>query len=152
MIASRDWAIAIDALEAGVEIAVSSALTVAAGWATEERGADADWTRDATAAMQRRMTQRDGYFARLALATERGWHVTASVEDNSFDVPYTLASATDSRRYKVGARRRFANGLSFTAGYRKTDVANDESGWLADTEQADLRFLYRRDRLQASAG
>jgi hypothetical protein len=36
--------------------------------------------------------------------------------------------------------------------YRRTDVENDRSSWLADTEQTDLRVMYRRPRLQLSAG
>jgi hypothetical protein len=101
---------------------------------------------------RRSTTDRDGYFARLALATDAGWQLTASIEDNSIDAPYTLASATASRRYRLGARRSFSSGLSLRANYRRTDVENDESNWLADTEQADLRLGYRHARWEASAG
>jgi len=146
------WNLATDGVEAGVEVAVSGAVTVAAGWSTERRDADYDWTLDASAAARRGSTERDGYWARLVVATTGGWQVTASVEDNSIDAPFALASATASRRYRVGARRRWTNGLSLSANYRNTDVENDESGWLADTEQADLRVLYNRSRLQVSGG
>jgi len=146
------WSLATDGLEAGVEVALGSALTVAAGWSTESRDADYDWALTATAAQRRSDTDRNGYFARLELATESGWRLTAGIEDNDIAAPYTLASPTDSRRYSATARRRWENGLSFNASYRNTDVANDESAWIADTEHADLRLSYRRERLQASAG
>jgi hypothetical protein len=146
------WSIDTDGLEAGVELALSSALTVAAGWSTETRDADFDWTLTARAAQRPTETDRDGYFARLELATESGWRLTASLEDNDIAAPYTLASPTDSRRYSVTARRRWQNGLSFNASYRNTDVANDESAWIADTEHTDLRLSYRRERLRLSAG
>jgi hypothetical protein len=42
--------------------------------------------------------------------------------------------------------------VSLTANYRRTDVENDDSGWLADTQQGDVRILYGRDGLQVSAG
>lgn len=144
--------IATDGLEVGVEIAVTGALTVAAGWSAENRDADYDWVLGATAVGRDSETERDGYFARLALATGAGWQLNASIEDNSIEAPYALASATASRRYRIGARRRWASGISLSANYRNTDVANDESGWLADTEQADLRVLYGRKPLQVSAG
>lgn len=146
------WAITTDGFEAGVELALSAAWTVAAGWSRERRDADYDWAFDALAAARHSATERDGYFARLALTTDGGWHVTASVEDDSIDAPYTLAAPTASRRYVAGARRRWSNGLSLSANYRDTDVENDESHWLADTEQADVRVLYARARLQTSAG
>jgi hypothetical protein len=146
------WHFATDGLEAGVEVAVTSALTVAAGWSAESRDADYDWTLAPAAAARTRTTERDGYFARLAFTVSGGWQLNASLEDNSIDAPYALAAATASRRYRIGARRRWGNGLSLSANYRNTDVENDESGWLADTEQADLRLLYRRERLEVSAG
>jgi hypothetical protein len=62
-----------------------------------------------------------------------GLELTASVEDDSIDDPFTLASPTSSTRYKATARWRWSNGLSLAANYRNTDVDNDVSDWLADT-------------------
>jgi hypothetical protein len=42
--------------------------------------------------------------------------------------------------------------LSLAGGLRRTDVENERSRWLADTEQASLRLGYSRPRLQVSAG
>lgn len=81
-----------------------------------------------------------------------GLELNVSVEDDSIDDPFTLASPTASRRYKVGARRRWTSGLSFSGNYRRTDIDNERSNWLADTAQADARLVYQRPRLQLSAG
>jgi hypothetical protein len=84
--------------------------------------------------------------------TSQGFEITASVEDNSIDDPFTLASANANQRYKVSVRQRWDNGWSLTGSYRRTDVDNDTSGWATDTEQAAVRVAYRRDRLQTSVG
>jgi hypothetical protein len=146
------WDIETDGFEVGAEMAISSTLVVAAGWSTESRAAGYAWAYDSRAADAAADTDRAGYFARLMLHLERGLELNASVEDNSIDDPFTLASPTASRRYKVGARRRWSSGISLAGNYRQTDVGNDRANWLADTEQADLRLVYQRPRLQLSAG
>ncbi len=149
--ASR-WDIDTDGFEIGTEILVSTNLTVSAGWSAEARDARYGWSQNALLGARQSQTDRAGFFTRLLFVTSAGLEVTASIEDNSIDDPFALASPTSSKRYKVGARRRWENGLSLTGNYRKTDVENDRSGWLADTEQADLRLVYQRTRLLLSAG
>ena len=78
--------------------------------------------------------------------------VSASIEDNSIDDPFTLASATENRRYKLSIRQRWDNGLSLTGSYRRTDVENGASGWAADTEQTAVRMSYRNTRFLVSGG
>ena len=146
------WDIETDGFEVGAEIAISSTVVVAAGWSSESRASSDGWIYDSRAAAEAVDTDRAGYFARLMLTLTDGLEVNASVEDDSIDDPFTLASPTASRRYKVGARRRWSNGLSLAGSYRQTEVDNDRSNWLADTEQADLRLIYQRPRLQLSAG
>lgn len=149
---ASDWRIATDGYELGAELALSPVVTVATGWSRETRTAAYGWQHDAAAARDDRGTDRDGYFARLALELAGGFGLSASIEDNRIDDPFTLASPTDSRRYNVTARRRFGNGLSLAGSYRRTDVENDRSSWLADTEQATVRLLYQRPRLYLSTG
>jgi hypothetical protein len=146
------WDIATDGYEIGAELALSSVVTITAGWSRESRSTTYGWTFDAVAAGRDVETHRAGYFARLMLELASGLEVTASVEDNSIDDPFTLASPTSSTRYKATARWRWDNGLSLSANYRRTNVDNDVSSWLADTEQADARLIYQRPRLRLSGG
>jgi hypothetical protein len=146
------WEIATDGYEIGAELALSAVVTVAAGWSSESRSTVYGWSFDADAAGTDGDTGRTGYFARLMLHLAGGLDITASVEDNSIDDPFTLASPTSSTRYKATARRRWSNGLSLSANYRNTDVDNDVSNWLAGTEQGDVRLIYQRPRLQVSGG
>jgi len=146
------WDVSTEGYELGAELALSPIVTVAAGWSSESRSAIYGWSFDADAAGTDRDTDRTGYFARLMLHLAKGLELTASVEDDSIDDPFTLASPTSSTRYKATARWRWSNGLSLAANYRNTDVDNDVSDWLADTEQADVRLIYQRERLQVSGG
>jgi hypothetical protein len=146
------WDIETDGYEIGAELALSSVVTIAAGWSSESRATTYGWVFDADTAGRDADTDRTGYFARLMLDLASGLELTASVEDNSIADPFTLASPTSSTRYKATARWRWSSGLSLSANYRRTDVANDISDWLADTEQADARLIYQRPRLRVSGG
>ena len=149
---ASEWDVATDGYELGAELALSPAVTVAAGWSGEARTTAYGWSYDADAAGENSSTDRAGYFARLTFASTGGLELSASVEDNSIDDPFTLASPTSSLRYKVTARQRWTSGLSLSGSYRNTDVDNDRSNWLADTEQATIRLVYQRPRLQLSTG
>jgi hypothetical protein len=151
-VGSGAWDIATDAYEAGVEVAVTPLLSVAAGWSTEARTTSSRWTQNALDRPDRSDTDRDGYFARLAFRTDNGLTLTASVDDDSIDDAFALASPSASRRYRVGVRRQWDNGLWLSGSYRRTDVDNDTTGWAADTEQANVRLGYRRERFQLAAG
>ncbi len=149
---SGAWSIATDGFEVGAEVAISAAVVVAAGLSSERQTTNRDWAYNARGAADEAGPDRQGYFARLRLNFAAGLELTASVEDNDIDDPFTLASPTSSRRYKGGVRRRWSNGLALSGNYRRTDVENERSHWLADTEQADVRVMYERPRLQLSAG
>ena len=151
-VGASEWEISTDGYELGAELALSPAVTVAAGWSREARATTYGWLYDAAGAGESIGTDRAGYFARLTLDLTGGLELSASVEDNSIDDPFTLASPTSSVRYNVTARRRWSNGLSLSGSYRNTDIDNDQSNWLADTEQATLRLTYQRQRLQLSSG
>jgi hypothetical protein len=152
-VGAGDWGVDTNGWEAGFEYAVTSTVLVSAGWSTEQRTTNRSWALDtASSSDSDEETSRDGYFARLLLRRTGGLELTASIEDNKIDDPFALASPSASRRYKVGLKRRWSNGLSINGTYRKTNVENDTSGWLADTQQADIRVMYQRDRLQVSAG
>jgi hypothetical protein len=151
-IGASAWDIETSGYEIGAELALSRIVTVAAGWSRESRSTSYGWLFDAVTAARDADTDRAGYFVRLMLELESGLELTASVEDNSIDDPFTLASPTSSKRYKATARRRWNNGLALSANYRRTDVDNDVSNWLAATEQADARLMYQRQRFRLSGG
>ncbi len=141
-----------DGYEIGVEFAIRSNVIVATGWSTESRDAWFGHSLGASVASENRSTDRDGYFARLLYRADSGLEVTVSLEDNSIDQPFTLATPSASQRYKFRLRQRWSNGIAFVGSHRRTDVENDTSGWLADTEQTDLSISYSKAGLSVSAG
>jgi hypothetical protein len=151
-VGASTWDIETDGYDIGAELALSPPLTVAVGWSSESRSTTYGWLFDADAVARDSDTDRAGYFARLLFHPKGGLEVTASVEHNSIDDPFTLASPTSSTRYRATARWRWNNGISLSANYRNTDAHNDVSNWLADTEQFDTRVIYQRARLHVSGG
>jgi hypothetical protein len=146
------WQLAADGLELGFELAVSTALELAAGWSSESRDLASGWALNAAAAGLEGDTDRTGYFVRALYRPEGGFELTASVEQNSIDDPFALAAPSSSSRYKIGVRYRWQSGLAVIGNYRRTDADNVAASWLADTEQFDVRVTYRRERLELSAG
>jgi hypothetical protein len=146
------WDIETDGFELGAEIAIGMRTVVTAGWSAESR--DAAFAQLAGGALtgEAVTTDRDGYFARIQHTTDKGLRISASIEDNSIDDPFALAAPSESQRYRLALRYSFENGISLQGSHQRNDVANDNSGWLSDTEQTDLRVRYSRPRMQISAG
>jgi hypothetical protein len=152
-VGAGNWGIDTHGWEAGFEYAVTAKILLSAGWSTEERTTNRSWLLDARSSSDSdEETNRAGYFARLLWRRTGGLELTASIEDNRIDDPFALAAPSASRRYKVGLKRRWSNGVSINGTFRKTNVENDTSGWLADTKQTDIRVAYQHERLLVSGG
>ncbi|HSG64111.1 MAG TPA: hypothetical protein VLD39_03890, partial [Gammaproteobacteria bacterium] len=147
-----DWQIDTHGVELGFEVAAGADWVLAAGWSGESRDAEYSQSRSGLARVDRETTDRDGYYARLLYAPQNGLELTASIENDSIDDPFTLASATDNTRYEIAIRKRWDNGIAVTGNHRRTDMENGRSGWSAETVQTDLRGIYRTDRIEFSAG
>jgi len=146
------WEIDTDGLEIGVEFAARANLVFSVGFSNEERDTAGSSAFTGAQRVSQVATDRDGFFARALYESEQGLELTASIEENSIDNPFALASATDNTRYKLGIRHRWDNGVSLTGSHRRTDVDNDNSGWATDTEQTAVRVSYQNARLQVSGG
>jgi hypothetical protein len=150
--AASDWDIETLRLEAGAELAVAQGLRVAAGWTVEQRDVSLRQQVAGEAGRDDRDTDADGYFARVWYRPSKHADVQLTVEDDSIDDPFTLASPTGSTRYRLRGRYRWDNGVTASASYLKTDRDNANSGWHADSEQMDVRLGYASQRLTLSAG
>ena len=149
---SSVWDMETTGLEAGVAFAVSSDLTITAGWGNEQRDTVIGTDTGSGRVFEREEQERDGFFARLDYSPSAAVELKGSLEDNSFDDPFTLASPTDGRRYRVQGRYAWENGLSINGSYQMTDYENANSGWDSGSTQADLRLAYGAERVQASLG
>ena len=146
------WDIDTEGFEIGGEFAVRANLVISVGVSNEERDSKGSHALSGQQTMDRVITDRDGFFARVLYETEGGLELSGSIEENSVDNPFALASATDNRRYKVSIRHRWDNGFSLTGSHRRTDVENGNTGWAVDTEQTSVRVAYRDARLLVSGG
>ena len=149
------WEIDTSGLEAGVSFAATTAITVGGGVRWENRevdhgavvgGNDVD--------LEGTETEHTGYFADLSWRPAgTGFSLTGSVDSSSFDDPFALASPTDRLRWRLRARYAIADtGFSLRGALSSDESENDDSGWQATYDQADLQVAYTRPQLEASLG
>lgn len=150
---SSDWDIATSSFDAGLQFAASRNLTVSAGWYGDRRDVESNIVQaGGTPARTDADTDTNGFYATIDYRTGERFSMRASVNENDIDDPFTLASATDSTRYRLRARYAFDNGLTITAAHSSTDSANAPSGWSSDIRQTTLRLTYASKRWVLSAG
>ena len=146
------WQVHTSIFETGAQWRPMRELTVSAGWTRENRDVDYRQANEDFDDAEDEETRLDGYYVRVAYAPLDGLDLYVSAEDNNIDDPFTLASPTDSRKYRVKGRYRWASGWGLAANYRYADYENDNSNWETDSHQADLRVTYAGSRLSVSAG
>ena len=146
------WDIQTTGADVGLEFLVSPKLTVGGGVAVENREVDFVWTADAEVDAHSEETDREGFFANLSWRPSSAFRLTVAAEDNSFDDPFTLASPTDRRRYRVTGRYNWGNGLFVSGVYQLVDFENSNSGWTADSDRLALRLGYGHEGLDLSVG
>ncbi|MEQ8860035.1 MAG: hypothetical protein RIC56_15430 [Pseudomonadales bacterium] len=150
--AVSDWKIDTSRFEAGVEFALRRGMLLAAGATVERRDVT---SRQADASVEDLAdvdTDSEGYFLRWSYRPSQRIDLYAALEQDSVDDPFTLASPTDSIRYRLRGRFRWDNGFTSSVGYLRAERDNDNSGWRSDTDQLDLRIGYQGERLTVSAG
>ena len=147
-----DWKIDTTGVELGLQFVVSPELTIVAGWSAENRETDVTQEAESATSAINSDTDRNGFYATLRYRPSDRLDVNARVESNRIDDPFTLASPTDTLRYRLRGRYRFANGVMIAASHKINDLDNDNTGWTARNEQTDIRLTYDTERLQLSAG
>lgn len=151
------WEIETLGAEAGLEFFVSPTVTVSGGLVYEDRDVDFAFDQDGVLPpedeeLDEGSTDHDGYYGIVSWRPSSAFLLHVSFEDNSFDDPFTLASATDRQRYRVRGRYRWDTGLSLTGTYLVNDYENTNSGWDAENNIASFRLGYEEEGLYASLG
>lgn len=146
------WDMEVTRLEAGLTLLPRSDLTVTAGGRHESR--QTVQRRDGIDGLELEDpdTERDGLFFRVGYTPSRRLRVTASVEENSIQAPFSLASPSDSRRLRLEGRYAWDNGVGLRASYRSTDLSNAAADWHGASAFADVGVSYIDDRLEISLG
>jgi hypothetical protein len=146
------WQIDTTGAKAGLQVNVSSKVVIAGGVTSESRDVKFGGAEDAPLELEKESTDYTGFFATFAWTPSKAFNLTAEAEDNSYDQPFTLASPTDHKRYRVRGRYQLTNGVSFTGTYLAHRFDNNDSGWNADRDQYDVRVAYERKGLSCSLG
>ena len=149
---ASDWTIDSTAVSLGVETVILDDWTISGGWTTEQRDTDYDQSFDGAGRNADEETDSDGYYLIVGYRPGSRLSLSFSAESNSIDDPFTLASPTDSRRYRLRAGYRWDMGLKLSAAYAWREHENDHSDWEAKSEQTDLRLTYSTDPVTVSLG
>lgn len=146
------WEVETTSIDLGVEIGLSPGLVVSAGLREEER--DTDWAiaEGGELEFEEETTDHTGWFANVGWSPNDRFRFDGSYEDSSYDDPFTLASATDRERIRLRARYKLTDAFSINGAYSLRSFENDNSGWEADYDQANLTFQYQTDEVHASFG
>ena len=97
-------------------------------------------------------TDRTGLWLRLGWRPNKYVAVNASLDDSSIDDPYALASATDTRRYRVRAKLRHDSGLTLNASWLRRERKNTLSGYDSTTDHSAVRLGWARPDLSVFVG
>ena len=146
------WDMEVTRLEAGLTLLPRSDLTLTAGGRHERRQTVQSRDGIDDVGLQGHDTERGGLFFKVGYTPSRRLRVTASVEENSIQAPFSLASPSDSRRLRLQGRYAWDNGLGLRASYRSTDLSNAASDWHAESAFTDVGVSYIDDRLEISLG
>lgn len=145
------WAVEHLGVELSAQVFVSKALSLGVGVHRETRDTEfAEFAGDDTF-LRDEDTEQQGYFVAAQYTPVEALRLSFEFRDNQIDDPYTRASATDARRYRVRARYRVNDRWSLTASHRRTDYENEDTDWESSTEQSNLRAAYTTPRFTVSA-
>ena len=146
------WDIDTTGYEAGFVFYLDRGVTLGAGLMFENREVSFRQQENDDAVIEDAETDNDGYYLNALWKPHKSFELSAKVDVNSIDDPVTLASPTDRSRYRIRARKRWANGASLSAIYQLTDFENDGSGWQAETEKIALRAGCKVEGVEVSVG
>jgi hypothetical protein len=148
-----NWDLKTNGGRAGVELDFVSGVTVTAGLQYEKREVARSDTADGDLEERPTVTTKDtGIFANLGWTPNARFHLTAEVENSSVTDPYTLVAPTDRQRVRVRAQYRSEEGFYVSGSFLVNKFKNNDSGWDAHYNQANLRVGYQAKNVTASVG
>jgi hypothetical protein len=146
------WAIETTNADAGLRWLVSRQVTLSGGLRYEDRKVASAWDYEEGVGGTDQDTQSTGFFTSLGWRASRRFRFRAGYEDSAFDGPYTLASPTTRRIFRLRAQYGGGQGLSLSGSLRVNRNHNSDSGWRADLNTLNLRLGYRIAAFSASLG
>ena len=146
------WQIETTSLEAGLQVAATSDLTVTFGALVESRDVTSELVEDGDSGRHEVSTDHTGGFLRLAWSPRPTLSLGANLERSSIDDPFTLTSPTDRTRLTVRGRARLDGGFFVSGEARIQEVENDATTWVADQDSLQLDVGRQTDRYEIGLG
>ncbi len=153
MSGESDWQIDTRVFGLNVVYAAGRSLIATAGWRDKHR--EVDVIRSASdhgTRTHRETTDFQGFHAAVTYRPINALRLRMSLNDVDIDDPYTLATATGDRRYRLQATWSIDKAWSLGASHSRIDRENPTSVWSADTRQTSARIAYSGDTLSMSLG
>ncbi len=147
------WDIRHQGLELGLSWQATADLAIAAGWQTTRRDVDASKLQAGEAALDLAAdNDADDLYVSVDYRVNRRLSLHASINDQSHDNPYSLASAADLTRLNLRARYRDERGTQATLSHTRSDRDNDLGQWSAEVRQTTLRISHSIADVMLSLG
>ena len=146
------WDVTHTGVEAGLQWKATSALELAGGLRVEERDVDHGAAENSPLTLTQETTESTGGFFTAAWRPGAGFSLTATADLGSYDDPFVLTAPTDRLRYRVRAKKQLAGAWSLVGSFVGHETENDDSGFDASYDQANLRVAYNTPTLDASLG
>jgi hypothetical protein len=144
------WNIETTGGEVGLQVSVNPKLTISGGVRSESR--DTTWYTSESGTEVKENTDNTGFFGTVGWRPTKEFHLTGTVETNSYNDPFTLASPTDHTRYRLRGVYNLAGGTYVAANYLRNEAKNSNSGWDSTAEQYGAQVGYQKSGMNASIG
>lgn len=147
------WEYDILGVNSGLQVQFSPTIVASGGVRYETRGVKITLVEEGESEIEEPDdTTLLGAFGNLSLSLAKALRVTADYQLGSSDDPFTLTSPTTNHRLRLRTRYNFPSGIAVTGSYQLNKIENDNAGWTADSNQANLQVGYHRDNIDLSAG
>lgn len=143
------WDVSTTGVDAGLQWAPSTALTLSGGVRWEERDVEHGV---GVGPREKRTTDHTGLFLSGGWRAATGLRLTGEVDTSSYDDPFTVAAPTDRLRYRLRAEVPLPGPWGLVASVNGTEAENDEVDYDTSVVRWDARVRYSLPTLQASLG
>lgn len=150
---SSAWDVEVATYELGMQWVASKSVTLTLGLSNERRDTSVfELPADGATIARASSTDSSGLYGTLSYRPNGRLSLTASIDDTNIDDPFSLASPANSTRHRLRAKYSLENGLTLVASHSRTDRDNQQSNWLTEVRQSDIRIVHQSKKLALSAG
>jgi opacity protein-like surface antigen len=140
----RDWKFTTTGFDGGLEYALASNITLAAGIRNESRevehGEDPELQK----------TTQTGFYGNFTWKPSKGISINGDYQMGSYDDPFALTSPTDLSKFRISVRAKLSKNFFANAIYMMKTLENDVWEWSLDHSQINVGLGYHSDKFYGS--